>query len=62
MTIAWPRQPEGPTQYGSLWLRQLWKWLSRCDVEGCEERPVHMGWCARHTPVDDRTPDEYWGD
>ncbi|GAA0921146.1 hypothetical protein [Pseudonocardia zijingensis] len=60
MTIASPRQPEGAAQ-GARRLWQLWTWVSRCDASGCDERPVHLGWCARHTPADDPAPDEYWG-
>jgi hypothetical protein len=62
MTIASPRQPNGPARGGSRGLRQLWAWLTWCAAEGCQERPVHLGWCARHAPAYDPAPDEYWGD
>lgn len=40
----------------------MWARLTRCDAEGCQERAVHLGWCARHAPAYDPGPDEYWGD
>lgn len=63
MTITSPRRPEGAAQGAQVArrLRQLWVWLSRCDAPGCDERPVHLGWCAQHAPADDPRPDEYWG-
>lgn len=60
MTIA-SRQPDGRAQGTPSRLEQLWTWLTRCDEEGCRERPVHLGWCARHAPAYDPEPDEYWG-
>jgi hypothetical protein len=60
MTIA-SRQPNGRAQGGPYRLEQLWAWLTRCDAEGCRERPVHLGWCDLHAPAYDPGPDEYWG-
>jgi hypothetical protein len=62
MTITSPRQSHGPAQSGPDRLRELWAWLTRCEADGCRERPVHLGWCARHAPAYDPGPDEYWGD
>ncbi|HLU55992.1 MAG TPA: hypothetical protein VKZ81_11070 [Pseudonocardia sp.] len=62
MTITSPWQPSGSAQSGPERLKALWKWLTTCDAEGCAERPVHLGWCARHAPAYDPGPDEYWGD
>ena len=62
MTIASPRQPEGPAQGRPFRLERLWEWLTRCEADGCRERPVHLGWCARHALAYDPAPDEYWGD
>jgi hypothetical protein len=62
MTITSPRQPDVPARSGLDALRGLWVRLTRCDAEGCGERPVHLGWCAAHAPAYDPGPDEYWGD
>jgi hypothetical protein len=62
MTIASARQPDVPARSGLDALRALWVRLTRCDAEGCGERPVHLGWCAAHAPAYDPGPDEYWGD
>jgi hypothetical protein len=62
MTIASPRQPNGWLSGGPRGVTRLWVWLSRCEAQGCAERPVHLGWCAEHTPAYTPAPDEYWGD
>ncbi len=62
MAIASPAQPNGPTHGKRLGLTGLWARLTRCETEGCEERPVHLGWCALHAPEYAPAPDEYWGD
>lgn len=65
MTIASPRQPNVPAcgrPDALRGLRGVWARLTRCDAEGCQERAVHLGWCARHAPAYDPGPDEYWGD
>jgi hypothetical protein len=62
MTIASPRQPNGPMKGRSRGLTRLWARLTRCEMEGCDERPVHLGWCAHHAPEYNPAPDEYWGD
>ena len=62
MTIASQRQPNGSAQGRFVTLKRLWARLTRCEAEGCEERPVHLGWCARHAPEYHPAPDEYWGD
>lgn len=41
---------------------RLWRWLTTCDEPGCDEHPVHLGWCAVHAPPYEPGPDEYWGD
>ncbi len=62
MTIASPAQPNGATQGRPIGLRRLRAWLTRCEMESCEERAVHLGWCALHAPEYNPGPDEYWGD
>jgi hypothetical protein len=62
MTIASQRQPNGSAQGALVGLKRLWARLTMCEVEGCEDRPVHLGWCARHAPDYNPAPDEYWGD
>jgi hypothetical protein len=62
MTIASRRQLNGPAQGWLVALKLLWARLTRCEAEGCEERPVHLGWCAQHAPEYCPAPDEYWGD
>jgi hypothetical protein len=62
MTIASPRHPNGPAQREPFGFIRLWTWISRCEMEGCDARPVHLGWCAAHAPAYDPPPDEYWGD
>jgi hypothetical protein len=62
MTIASQRQLNGPAQGWLVALKRLWARLSMCEAEGCEERPLHLGWCARHAPEYNPAPDEYWGD
>lgn len=41
---------------------RLWTWLTTCAANGCTRHPAHLGWCDEHVPLDDRGPDEYWGD
>ncbi len=62
MTIASQRQLNGPAQGWLVALKRLWARLTMCEAEGCEERPVHLGWCAQHAPEYCPAPDEYWGD
>lgn len=62
MTIASQRQPNGSEQGWLVALKRLWARLTRCEAVGCEERPVHLGWCAQHAPEYCPAPDEYWGD
>jgi hypothetical protein len=52
----------GSTQCRPAGLRRLWASLTRCEMDGCGERPVHLGWCAHHAPEYNPAPDEYWGD
>lgn len=62
MTIASPRQGGEPVEGAPVLVTRFWAWLTRCAADGCDERPVHLGWCAAHAPAYEPAPDEYWGE
>jgi hypothetical protein len=56
MAVVSPRHGDGPVR------GRVWRWLTACAAEGCDERSAHLGWCARHAPdPDGAVVDEYWG-